>query len=142
MRGQVRYKELVYDLIAIRQDPQYNDKEELRGFKLARHIDHACIEWDLWYQEQQNKSIKNKPKKEVKKKMGKLIIDEIVWKQLGYMLVGLWGLFGLVLAYLLDIFLFHWVLIIFITGAWEIIDIFVLFYLHYIFKLDEKTILV
>lgn len=136
MRGQVRYKELVYDLIAIRQDPQYNDNEDLRGFRLARHIDHACIEWDLWYQEQQHK---NKNKKEVKNNMSKLIIDEVVWKQIGYALVGLWGLFGLVLAYILDMFLFHWVLIIFITGAWEILDVLVLFYIHYIFLADIIT---
>lgn len=69
--------------------------------------------------------------------MSKLIIDEVVWKQLGYMLVGIWGLFGLVLAYILDIFIFHWILIIFITGVWELLDIFVLFYLHYVFKLNE-----
>ena len=140
MRGQVRYKELVWDLIAIRQDPQYNDKEELRGFRLARHIDHACIEWDLWYQEQQHKN-NNNNKKEVKNNMSKLIIDEVVWKQIGYTLVGLWGLFGLVLAYILDIFLFHWVLIIFITGAWELLDVFVLFYIHYIFIEYEGAIL-
>ena len=158
MRGQVRYRELVWDLIAIRNDPQYNDKEELRGFRLARHIDHACIEWDLWHQEQQIKidkkkknlpvpgdgkkkhnSVKKKKKKEVKKRMSRLIIDEVVWKQIGYALIGIWGLFGLVLAYILDIFTFHWVLIIFITGAWEIIDLFVLFYLHYIFNLPEAA---
>lgn len=59
MRGQARYRELVYDLIAIRKDPRYNSKEELRGFKLARHIDHAMIEYDLWWQKSEARNIKS-----------------------------------------------------------------------------------
>lgn len=156
-RGQVRYRELVYDLIAIRQDPQYNDREELRGFKLARHIDHACIEWDLWYQEQQNKIDKKSNKKQkiltVKKKTKKfkeenimsenekktlLIWDETVWKQFGYSLVAIWEIAMPMVAYFLSLINWHWVIILFIGGVWEIFGLFVWFYLHYIFKLPTE----
>lgn len=146
MRGQVRYKELVYDLIAIRQDPQYNDAEDLRGFRLARHIDHACIEWDLWYQEQQHKSNKNNNKKIIinkeEKTMSIIVWDEVVMKQFGYMIIGLWELFFPVVAFFLEGLNFHIVWIVFITGAWMIFGLFVWFYLHYIFKLDpeERTL--
>lgn len=161
MRGQVRYRELVWDLIAIRNDPQYNDKEELRGFKLARHIDHACIEWDLWYQEQQIKiSKKNKktpgklidlPNKlpgekktknlGVKKSMSKLIIDEVVWKQIGYSLVSVWELFMPVIALILEGLNFHWIIILFLVGAWGIFGALVMFYIHYVFNLEQPVVI-
>lgn len=63
-------------------------------------------------------------------------IDEIVWKQFGYMIVGIWGLFGLVIIYLLGIIELPLVFIIFLTGTWELIDVFILFYIHYIFNIE------
>ena len=159
LRGQGKYKTMMLSLQSIARNRDLTTDE--REARLVNGIHHHCLELGYIYEER-NKSYglfthkkRNLPtpgtgkkkdpgtKKtknlEVKKTMSKLIIDEVVWKQLGYMLVGLWGLFGLVLAYILDIFLFHWILIIFITGAWEIVNVFILFYLHYIFNLEPIT---
>jgi len=63
LRGQRIYKDLFFDLLAIRKNPKYNDKEELRGFRIVRVIDQATIEHDLWMSEQEAKAHKFKKKK-------------------------------------------------------------------------------
>lgn len=69
-----------------------------------------------------------------------LIWDWVVWKQFGYMIIGIWELFFPVVALFLEGLNFHPILIIFFTGTWVVIGIFVWFYLHYIFKLDPEEI--
>jgi len=68
--------------------------------------------------------------------MSLLILDEVVWKQLGYMVVGIWGVFSPVIAMLLAELNFHWAIILFLTGTWVFVDIFILFYLHYVFNIE------
>ena len=142
LKGQGRYRELVYELIAIRRDPKYNDKESLRGHKLARHIDNAIIEYDIWFdnygdlhkfkENNSKKIIKNK-----KKKRGRrlLIWDDVVEKQAGYALVGILGILGLGFAYLMALVEWHWIIIFVLAGIWEILDGFLFFYIHYVFNL-------
>lgn len=143
MRGQVRYRELVYDLIAIRQDPKYNDKEELRGFKLARHIDHACIEWDLWFQEQQHKSTKKLdlkiPTFKKTKKRGKIMKTEAIKELLAW--VGAWIIAGGIVIdealYLSGVSL-PWIIA--ITFLWISGDFLYFWYLKNYWDIDKKDI--
>lgn len=64
-----------------------------------------------------------------------MIIDEVVWKQLGYTLVAVWGFLGLALLdYLLSLPLSPlWTIT--IEGIWYSVDGLILFYIHYIFKI-------
>ena len=126
MRGQARYRELVYDLIAIRKDPRYNNKEELRGFKLARHIDHACIEYDLWYNENEERKfkLKRKDKKKTKKFGGKINMKEKTIIEILRAVAGIWLWLGFGLGDILiflDIRLF-WVVA--ILGCYWVADLF------------------
>ena len=58
IRGQARYKQLVMDLFTIRKDPQYDKDEDLRGHALKRLIDHASMEYDIWFSKTQLQSTK------------------------------------------------------------------------------------
>lgn len=67
-------------------------------------------------------------------------VDEVVWKQIGYMIVGIWGFLGLAL---LDLLINLWVMSILwiatIEGIYYAIDIFILFYIHYVFNIEPVT---
>ena len=69
-----------------------------------------------------------------------MIFDEVVYKQIGYMIVGIWGVFSPVIAQLLAELDVHWTLILFLTGSWVFADIFIAFYIHYWFKIDNTGI--
>ncbi len=135
LRAQRIYKDLFFDLLAIRKNPKYNNKEDLRGFRLVRAIDHATIEHDLWMSEQEAKD--HKLKNKIKKGGGKRMLwDDVVKKQAGYSLIAILALFGVVFGFILDSTDLHWILVIALSGTWEIVDIFLFFYIHYIFNIE------
>lgn len=136
LRAQRIYKDLFFDLLAIRKNPKYNNKEELRGFRLVRAIDHATIEHDLWMSEQEARD--HKLKKNIKNKGGgkRMLWDDVVKKQAGYALILILAIVGLGLGYLFAILEWHWIIIFVLTGIWEIIDGFLFFYIHYIFNIE------
>lgn len=144
-RGEGRYKEFLYDLRATADDPKYNDKEEMRGHILKQQVRHAVLEFDAWEFKPKNISIKIKKIKKNKKggkimteKHPLLIWDAVVLKQFGYSLVLMLALFGFALGFVLDMFGLHWILVYLIAGTWEIVDGFLFFYIHYIFKIEPK----
>jgi len=69
-----------------------------------------------------------------------MFFDEKLWKQLGYMVVGIWGLFSPALAIFLGELNFHWAIVLFLTGSWVFIDAFMLaIIIHYFnIELPEK----
>lgn len=69
-----------------------------------------------------------------------MIFDDIVFKQLGYTIVGIWLLFGPVIGYLLSLLDIHLIIIIFLAGSWEIVDAFIFFYIHYVFNIEPKIV--
>lgn len=153
LRGQGKYKAMMAELQIIARNLDMDVNE--RDTRLVSLIHHGCLELGFIYEERneqygldfgkkimngknkkREKIIKNN-KKGGKKKMGKLIIDEIVWKQIGYMIVGIWGFLGLAL---LDLLINSWawslLWIVTIQGIWYCLDVFFLFYIRYIFKLE------
>ena len=153
LRGQGRYKRAMGELQSIARDKSLTVDE--REHRLVMQVHHTMLELGYIYVERnesyglnyftkeskekkEGQVIKKTKKKEVKKKMSKLIIDEIVWKQIGYTLVSIWMLFDPVIAYWLLSLELHWVIIAFLIGTWGIIGAFVLFYIHYAFNLEQK----
>lgn len=136
LKAQARYREFVYDMIALRKDPKYNDKEALRGHRLIRLIDRIMIDYDLYLENQNKKFIKS-----TKKQRGEkiLIYDVIVKKQLGYALVAILALCGFAVGYVLALIPSHWILVFVIGGIWEILDTFLFFYIHYVFNIEPVT---
>lgn len=70
-----------------------------------------------------------------------LVLDETVWKQIGYMVVGIWGflgvgLFDLLINFLVLSMLWVWV----VTGIWYCLDVFIFFYIHYVFNIKPLEI--
>ncbi len=147
LRGQGKYKAMMLSLqsIARNRDLSIDEREK----RLVNGIHHHCLELGYIYEERNEEyglfKFNHKKKEEVPKKTKNLggrkrmIWDEVVWKQFGYMIVGIWGLFGFVLWLFLDTLGLHWALIIFLAGAWEFIDVFILFYIHYVFKIEPEV---
>ena len=69
-----------------------------------------------------------------------MFFDEKLWKELGLTIVGIWGLFGAVLGYLLSLIQWHVVWIIFIVGSWELIDLFILGIILHFFNIDRSEL--
>lgn len=152
LRGQGKYKNMMISLQSIARNKDMGVDE--RESRLVSMIHHACLELGFIYEERKEEyglfKFKKKtnnadaasavPKKtknnKEENKMSKLIIDEVVWKQFGYMIVGIWGMFSPVIALFLTEFSFHWAIILFLTGSWVFIDVFILFYIHYVFKIE------
>lgn len=155
LRGQGKYKNVMISLqsIARNRDMDVDERES----RLVSMIHHACLELGFVYEERNEEyGLFKFTKKNVTKKtkiikndnnvkggckklslLGSLlVIDEVVLKQIGYMVVGIWGVFSPVIAMLLAELNFHWALILFLTGTWVFVDIFILFYIHYIFKIE------
>lgn len=137
IRAQGRYKDMVYEMIELRQNPKYNRKEDLRGHRMIRLIDRMMIDYDL-YLEKQNKKYQKTIKKKKKKKGGRKIMlwDRTVQKQAGYALIAVLAIFGLGFGYLLAILEWHWIIIFVLGGTWEILDGFLFFYIHYVFGIE------
>jgi len=147
LRGQGRYKQAMGELQSISRDKTLSVDQ--REHMLVQGIHHYCLELGTIYLERNktyginlfNKKPKNNnlvtkktKNKEVKKRM---IWDEIVWKQFGYMLVGIWGflgvgLFDILINFLVVSMLWVWVL----TGIWYCLDVFIFFYIHYVFNIE------
>ena len=150
LKGQGRYKQAMGELQSIARDKSLSVDE--REHMLVMQIHHNCMElgyialernkkYGLNYftKKSNKKEVTKKTKnKEVKKRM---IWDEVVWKQFGYMLVGVWGFLGVALFEMLISF---WVLTAFwvfaITGIWYCVDVFIFFYIHYVFNIEPKPI--
>ena len=96
LRGNARYRDLVYDLMAIRMDPKYKNKEELRGHRLIRHIDRAMIEYDLYLERQNKIYFKNKKKTKNLRGENSKMKSEMI-KDLWYLLASIWAASGLML---------------------------------------------
>ena len=150
LRGQGRYKAMMIELRSVASNRDFDPDE--RDAILVPLIHHACLElgisaekrneeYGLFKSKKKNmleSSIKKVPKKtknlEVKKRM---IWDEVVWKQFGYMIVGVWGFIGvLLLDLLVNLWDFSLLSIITIEGIWYVVDAFIFFYIHYIFKIE------
>lgn len=148
LKGQGRYKQAMGELQSIARDKSLTIDE--REHMLVQGIHHYCLELGTIYLERNKKygllfrKIRNLEKeekvtkktknKEVKKRM---IWDEIVWKQFGYMIVGIWGflgigLFDVLINFLVLSMLWVWV----ITGIWYCLDVFIFFYIHYVFNIE------
>ena len=142
LRGQARYREIVEDFIAIRKDPYFNKKEELRGFKMVRHMDHVMIEYDLWMSEQEAKT-RNINKKKTKNKIiikgGKIMKTEAIKELLAW--VGAWIIAGGIVLdealYLSGISL-PWIIA--ITFLWISGDFLYFWYLRYYWELEREDI--
>ena len=154
LRGQGKYKTMMLSLQSIARNRDLSIDE--RESRLVNGIHHHCLELGYIYEERNKKyglfghkkkklpggknppGVKKKTKNlEVKKEMSKLMIDEVVWKQIGYSLVSVWELFIPVIALILEGLALPWQLILFLTGAWGIFGALVLFYIHYIFNLEQ-----
>ena len=153
LRGQGRYKAMMIELRSVASNRDFDPDE--RDAILVPLIHHACLELGISAEKRNEeyglfKSKKNTrsrvqfpagekvPKKtknkEVKKRM---IWDEVVWKQFGYMIVGVWGFVGvLLLDLLINLWDFSLLSIITIEGIWYVVDAFIFFYIHYIFKIE------
>ena len=139
LKGQGRYKQAMGELQSIARDRSLTVDQ--REHMLVQGVHHYCLELGTIYLERNKKQFKNVTKKtknkEVKKRM---IWDEVVWKQFGYMLVGVWGFLGVALFEMLISF---WVLTPFwvftITGIWYCVDVFIFFYIHYAFNIEPIT---
>lgn len=62
-----------------------------------------------------------------------MLLDETIKKQLGYMLVAIWAFIGLGFLDLIGVLSPLWIIA--LEGVWYAVDTFVLFYIHYIFKI-------
>lgn len=154
LRGQGRYKQAMGELQSVARNDNLTVDE--REHILVQGIHHYCLELGFFYDERNKKyglfkkkteengnsklslEIKNKNKKtKILRREKRMRIDEIVWKQVGYMIVGVWGFLGVAL---LELLMNVWVLsplwIVTIEGIYYVINAFILFYVHYIFKLD------
>ena len=147
LRGQGKYKQAMGELQSISRDKSLTVDE--REHMLVQGIHHYCMELGTIYLERNktyginlfNKKLKNnnlvtkKTKKmEVKRK---LKIDEIVWKQIGYTIVGVWGFLGVALLdLLLSLSFVSPLWLITITGIWYCVDALILFYIHYVFNIE------
>ena len=150
LRGQGKYKAMMLSLqsIARNRDLSIDEREK----RLVNGIHHHCLELGYIYEERNkeyglfkskkknsNKVLKKtKNFKEEKKKMTLLIWDTVCWKQFGYMVISLWELFGPIIGLYLSSLLYHWLIIMFLVGGWEIFGVFVWFYLHYIFNIEPE----
>ena len=142
LRGQGKYKAMMLSLqsIARNRDLSIDEREK----RLVNGIHHHCLELGYIYEERNKKyglfkSNKNKVPKKTKNIGGKkrMIIDDIVRKQLGYLIVGVWGFVGiLLLDLLINLYDFSPLSIITIEGIWYCIDGFIFFYIHYVFKIE------
>ncbi len=135
LKAQARYREFVYDMIALRKDPKYNEKEDLRGHRLIRLIDRIMIDYDM-YLENQNRKFTKSTKKRGERST---IFDNIVKKQLGYALIAILALCGFAFGYVLALIPLHWILVFVLSGIWEILDTFLFFYIHYVFNIEPVT---
>ena len=157
LRGQGRYKAMMIELRAVASNKDFDSDE--RDAILVPLIHHACLElgvsaekrneeYGLFKSKKNNKTRpsifqsnsgpeKKTKNKEVKKRM---IWDDIVWKQFGYLIVGVWGFVGiLLLDLLINLYDFSPLSIITIEGIWYCIDGFIFFYIHYIFKIEPEV---
>lgn len=154
MKGQGRYKQAMGELQSIARDKSLTVDE--REHMLVMQIHHQFLELGHIYVERNKKYGLNyftKKKKEKKivtknpslegkktKKLGvkkRVKIDEVVWKQIGYLIVGVWGFLGIALLDgLLHLWMFSPFWILTITGIWYCIDAFILFYIHYVFNIE------
>ena len=151
LRGQARYKQAMGELRSIARDKSLSI--EAREHMLVMGVQHYFLELGFIYDDRLKKyglnyfkKKNNLPTKEVTKKTKnkevkkRMIWDEVVWKQFGYMLVGVWGFLGVALFEMLISF---WVLTPFwvftITGIWYCVDVFIFFYIHYAFNIEPIT---
>jgi len=109
LRGQARYRALMFELQAIANDPKYDNDEDLRGHLLRQQIRYDCVEYDIWMRKQdfkKGKSTQKKNKKKTKKiKRGvKIKMNEQAIKELLYWVAGLWLGFTGILADVLIMF--------------------------------------
>ena len=89
--------------------------------------------------EQEAKSHKFKNKKIKKKRRINIMLwDDVVKKQAGYALVALLGLFGIGFGYVFALLEWPWLIVFILAGAWEILDTFLFFYIHYVFKIEIR----
>jgi len=140
LRGQGRYKQMMVQLqsIALNTDMTMEEREA----RLVGLIHHACLELGHIYEERNIKYrlfTKKNEKFKIDKKVkgGKIMkIDEIVWKQIGYSIVGIWGVAGILILDILYTLNLRPLWITAILGVWYILDAFIGFYIHYIFKLE------
>ena len=150
LRGQGKYREWMLELGMIARNLGL-DKDE-RDTRLISLINHACLElgfiaeqrneeyginhFNKFNKKQVTKKTKNK-KKKVKNQMEITWIDEVVWKQIGYALVGIWGFLGFAVLEWIHALGFSAFWIIALVGMWYVIDALALFYIHYVFKLPQ-----
>ena len=151
LRGQGKYKEMMFQLATVARNLDMDINE--RDTKLVSLIHHACLELGYIYEERNKeyginhftkkkqlitkKTIIINNKKKVKNQMEITWIDETVWKQVGYAIVAMWGFLGFVMLEWLHTLGFSAFWIIALVGIWYVIDTFVLFYIHYVFKLPQ-----
>ena len=151
LRGLARYKGMMFELQSIVKNQEFDIDE--RDARLVQIIHHACLELGLNFEvrnkkyglfkfkkKQNYQEEKKTKKKEVKRKVFR---DEIVKKQFGYMVVGIWGFLGVAL---LDLLINFWVLaplwIFAITGIWYCVDAFILFYFRYVFNIPQQELVI
>ena len=155
LRGQGKYKAMMLSLqsIARNRDLSIDEREK----RLVNGIHHHCLELGYIYEERNEeyglfksnkKSITGKasivanPDTKKTKNLGgekRMIWDDIVWKQFGYLIVGVWGFVGiLLLDLLINLWDFSPLSIITIEGIWYCLDGFIFFYIHYIFKIEPE----
>ena len=145
LRGQGRYKAMMIELRSVASNRDFDPDE--RDAILVPLIHHACLELGLSAEKRNEKyglfnkkSYSNEKVPKKTKNLGgekRMIWDEVVWKQFGYMIVGVWGFVGvLLLDLLINLWSFSPLSIITIEGIWYVIDAFIFFYIHYIFKIE------
>ena len=148
LRGQGKYREWMMELGTIARNLGLD--KDVRDTQLIALINHVCLELGF-IAEQRNeeyginhfnkkqlvtKKTKNK-KKKVKNQMEITWIDEVVWKQIGYALVGIWGFLGFAVLEWIHALGFSAFWIIALVGMWYVVDALALFYIHYVFKLPQ-----
>lgn len=144
LRGQGRFKDVMYELKAIANDPRFDNNEALRGHSLKQQIRHACLEYNIWWEKQESlppKHLKTKIKKKRKNLMEVIKrMDDRILEAIGLWLVSILAIFTLVLGewlYLIGVSGF-WIL--FILAAWDLTDALLLIIIIFYFKLKIEDI--
>ncbi len=69
-----------------------------------------------------------------------MIWDDIIKKQVGILILGIWAAFGFVLFELLNFWEFSDMLILFMGFVWYALDVFVAAYLWHVFKVRKEDV--
>lgn len=96
-RGQAKYREFMFGLRMVADDPKLNDKEDMRGHLLKQQVRYACDELDVWMLKEKSTKKSIKPIKIKKNRGVQLKMNKQAIKELFYWVAGLFLGLGLIM---------------------------------------------